>query len=254
VLDGSRVHPRDAVAAVFGTDAIGEGEARVEAQSGVLELAGEGTLALFDAQALGAEALSMLAVALREGRASRQGSTEAFALKPRVVLFLRDTPVESGLPAELCEAIGDAWIAVPSLAARSEDLEARVLLAIDRACRALGREPLGIGRDAMECLRVWPFPGDDRELDEAIERAVQSAKGRITVEDLPSPIGRSLTGASASVRPPSGADADTYDALERRILEAALERSAGNKSEAARSLGLARTTFLDKLRKYGLRE
>lgn len=175
-------------------------------------------------------------------------------MAPRVVLFLRDNPVASGLPAELCEALSDDWLTVPSLAARSEDLEARVLLAIDRGCRALGREPIGIGRDAMESLRVWPFPGDDRELDEVIERAVAIASGRITVEDLPTPIGRSRGATSTSQRPSAPADAETFDALERRILEAALERASGNKSEAARALGLARTTFLDKLRKYGLRD
>lgn len=254
-IDASRVHPRDAVAALFGTEAQGEADARIEAQAGVLELAGQGTLAVFDAQALGAEALSALAVALREGRAARVGAADSYALGARVVLFLRENPVASGLPAELCEALGDDWLTVPSLAARSEDIEGRVLLAIDRACRALGREPVGIGRDAMESLRVWPFPGDDRELDEAIERAVGVASGRITVEDLPAPIGRSR-GATAtpSQRPSAPVDAETFDALERRILEAALERASGNKSEAARALGLARTTFLDKLRKYGLRD
>lgn len=266
-LDASRVHPRDAVATLFGTESSLEGEARVEAQAGALELAGEGTLGLFDAQALGHEALSALAVALREGVASRvrRGSmtrpedaaqaahreAHAYPVKARVVLFLRDAPITSGLPAELCEALGEDALSVPSLAARSEDLEARVLLAIDRACRVLGREPMGIGREALEALRVWPFPGDDRELDEVIERAALVASGRITVEDLPSPVGRPRS--AASVRPSGLVDAETFDALERRILEAALERSNGNKSEAARALGLARTTFLDKLRKHGLR-
>jgi DNA-binding NtrC family response regulator len=255
VLDGSRVHPRDALAALFGTAASEEGSARVEAQAGVLELSGEGTVALFDAQALGAEALSALAVALRTRRVRRVGGTDERALSARVLLVLRAPPVESGLPAELCEALGDEWIRVPSLAARSEDLEARVLLAIDRACRARGREPLGIGREALEALRAWPFPGDDRELDEVIERAVGCAREKITLEDLPAPIGRTPSSATAgSIRPPSSADAESFEALERRILEAALERSAGNKSEAARALGLARTTFLDKLRKHGLRE
>lgn len=253
-IDASRVHPRDAVAALFGTAAQIDGDSRVEAQAGVIELAGEGTLGIYDAQALGTDALSALAVALRESKASRVGSSESYPIRARIALFLRENPVASGLPAELCEALGNEWITVPSLAARSEDIEARVLLAIDRACRSLGREPIGIGRDAMEALRAWPFPGDDRELDEVIERASITASGRITVEDLPAPIGRSRSSPSSAPKPTAAADAETFDALERRILEAALERANGNKSEAARALGLARTTFLDKLRKYGLRE
>jgi DNA-binding NtrC family response regulator len=255
VIDGSRVHPRDALATLFGTAASGEGDARVDAQAGVLELAGEGTVALFDAQALGTEALSALAEALRARIVRRMGGGEPRPLTARVVLVLRDPPIESGLPAELCEALGDACVRVPSLAARSEDLEARVLLAIDRACRASCREPLGIAREALDALRAWPFPGDDRELDEVIERAVQCAKEKITREDLPAAIG---SGASilhgGTSRTTSSADAESFESLERRILESALERAAGNKSEAARALGLARTTFLDKLRKHGLRE
>jgi DNA-binding NtrC family response regulator len=219
----------------------------------VIELAGHGTLGIFDAQALGTEALSALATALRDRKASRVGASESYPIHARVLLFLRDAPVASGLPAELCEALGPHWITVPSLAARSEDIEARVLLAIDRACRTLGREPIGISRDAMEALRAWPFPGDDRELDEAIEHAVRKATGRITTEDLPSPIGRARGSGSNGPKSSIMADAETFDALERRILQAALERAAGNKSEAARALGLARTTFLDKLRKHGLR-
>ena len=90
--------------------------------------------------------------------------------------------------------------------------------------------------------------------------------GRITLEDLPAAIAKpnltntsngTATGTQNSSRTDNAlnsADSETYDALEKRILEAALERTNGNKSEAARSLGLARTTFLDKLRKHGLRE
>lgn len=271
VVDASRMHPRDASATVFGTDASGEGDTRVEAQAGAIELAGEGTLAIFDVQALSADALAQLTALLRvnseskTSKTTRVGGITEYTLRAKILLFARKSAVDSGLPAELCELLmqqgeGES-VKVPSLAARVDDLETRVLLAIERSCRVLGKEPVGIGRDAMEALRMWPWPGEDRELDEVIERAVGTAHGgRITVEDLPAPIGRpSLTGApGGATRAESNAmtatDTETYDALEKRILEAALERSNGNKSEAARALGLARTTFLDKLRKHGLRE
>jgi two-component system response regulator HydG len=265
VVDASRMHPRDASATLFGTDASGEGDTRVEAQAGAVELAGDGTLAIFDVQALSAEALAQLTSLLGPAKqTTRVGGVTEYTLRARVLLFARKSAVDSALPATLCELVEAEPVKVPSLAGRVEDLETKVLLAIERACRVLGRDPVGIGREAMEALRMWPWPGDDRELDEVIERAVSTAHGgRITVEDLPLLVAKGSAGVATTALRVDGrlegvtlsaAESETYDALERRILEASLERSNGNKSEAARELGLARTTFLDKLRKHGLRE
>ena len=99
----------------------------------------------------------------------------------------------------------------------------------------------------MEALVDHDWPGDVAELELVIELAVASARGKtIAMSDLPplawpaSDDGESLDG--------------TYVEVERRLLERALQRSGGNKSEAARRLGLKRTTFLDKLRRYGLEQ
>src|SRR5262249_50445931 len=150
-----------------------------------------------------------------------------------------------------------------ALGARPEDLETLVLFGIDRACRTLGRAPVGIASDALAALREYTWPGNERELFDTLERAVGSARGpRPTLGGLslgPSAagmVGDRASGVSRASVPPVDAreaDGETFDALERRILSSALERAGGNKSEAARALGLARTTFLDKLRKYGLR-
>ncbi|MDP3275324.1 MAG: helix-turn-helix domain-containing protein [Deltaproteobacteria bacterium] len=255
VLDASGVHPRDALAALFGSAAMDDGEVQFPAQSGVLELAGEGTLGLFDAHALGPEALARLTVALREGLAQREGESLRYPVRARVVFFLREPPMACGFPSELCALFEGEPAQVPSLAARHEDLETRVLFGIDRACRLWSREPLGISREALDALRAWPFVGDERELDAALEHAARIARGaRIAVDDLPGTMSAGVISSHGhSIRPPGGAEAETYDALERRILEAALERASGNKSEAARALGLARSTFLDKLKRHGLR-
>ena len=128
-----------------------------------------------------------------------------------------------------------------------------VMLTAAAAVRDLAAE---VGADA------WlgkPYGLD--ELFDVLERAAAKARGdRVVLDDLPAAVVASApAGVNGDTRgrtsvSPVGEDAATYEALERRILETALERTGGNKSEAARSLGLARTTFLDKLRKFGLRE
>jgi DNA-binding NtrC family response regulator len=119
-----------------------------------------------------------------------------------------------------------------------------VLLALDRAARTQGRPPVGIDQAALDVLLTHDFPGNLRELGSVIERAVRAARGpKVLRDDLPP-----LDPGTPEEHPLTG----TYEAIERRLLEHALLRAAGNKSEAARLLALKRTTFLDKLRRYQL--
>jgi DNA-binding NtrC family response regulator len=99
----------------------------------------------------------------------------------------------------------------------------------------------------MGALVDHDWPGDVAELELVIELAVTEASTQtIALSDLPALAwpgaeeGESLSG--------------TYAEVECRLLERALLRSGGNKSEAARMLGLKRTTFLDKLRRHGLEQ
>jgi DNA-binding NtrC family response regulator len=265
LLDAASIHPRDALATLVGdariVGASDEGSSSVpppapdrwRVQPGALDLAREGTLAILDLAALGADAHAALADALRTRRVAALGGGEPHAFTARVVVTLRAPVASSGLPADLARMLSTTVLTVPPLRSRSEDLETLVLFAIDRALRLTGHPSVGVGRDAMAALRAYTWPGNELELRDVLEHAVQSAKGpRIEVSDLPMAIVGAASPGRSSVPPPDGAG-ETYDALERRILESALERASGNKSEAARSLGLARTTFLDKLRKHGLR-
>jgi DNA-binding NtrC family response regulator len=149
------------------------------------------------------------------------------------------------LDPELARCFSGAGLTIPSLRQRREDVPSLVLLAIDRSCRVLARAPLGISQEAMATLVDHDWPGDVAELELVVELATTRASGRtITPPDLP-PLAWPASDDRESL---SG----TYLEVERRLLERALLRSGGNKSEAARMLGLKRTTFLDKLRRHGL--
>lgn len=243
VADCLSIRPGRAFAALFGED---EGGAP---HPGWLRLAHGGTALLTDVPSLPLDAQRALADALATRSARAEGTGTSFVLDARIFATSRvdlATLVAAGaFDAELAERLGALTLVVPGLAERHEDLGSLVLLAIDRACRGLGKATVGVEDAAMTALETFAFGGGVRELDDIIERAVRRADGpRITVADLAldAPV------EAASDEAWSG----TWAEHEVRMLEKALERAGGNKSEAARLLGLKRTTFLDKLRRSGL--
>lgn len=243
VADCAAVRPERSEAAL-----LGEEGAEGAAHPGWLRLAAGGTLFLLDVPALSREAQRALAEALAVRQARAVGAAGAYAVDTRIIATseraLDELLSASAFDAELGQWLAPLALDVPPLRDRREDLPSLVLLALDRAARTLGRDPIGIDPSALEVLVTHDFPGNLGELQSVIDRAVRASHGsKVTREDLPR-----LTG-SASTEDPLGG---TYEAIERRLLEHALLRAAGNKSEAARLLGLKRTTFLDKLRRYQL--
>jgi DNA-binding NtrC family response regulator len=240
IADCANVRAEEAELALFG-DELRHGT------PGWLRLAAGGTLFLDRATALGTEVLRQLdeAIATRSARPSGFGSP--YALDVRVVLGVHDDPAalveRSSMDPGLAERVRALRVEIPPLRARPEDLGSLVLFAIDRACRASGAATLGIAEDALAELASHDWPGNELELFALIERAVRRASPpRITRADVGSLVVR------APAAPLEGSLAD----IERRALETALARAGGNKSEAARLLGIARTTFLDKLKRAGI--
>jgi two-component system response regulator HydG len=127
----------------------------------------------------------------------------------------------------------------------------------------MGRPAAGISRDAREWLLAYPWPGNVRELRNAIERAILLCDGGlITREHLPAAIVRpetaranggvpSLNGAldPATPLPAGGVD---LEEVERSLVEKALRDTRGNKSRAARLLGLTRAQLYSRIEKYGV--
>jgi DNA-binding NtrC family response regulator len=108
----------------------------------------------------------------------------------------------------------------------------------------------------MRCLMAYPWPGNVRQLENAIERAVAFSAGRqqIDITDLPGEIQQAQEQAlsSAIALPEDGMDLDAFIAnIERELIERSLERTGGNKGQAARLLNLKRTTLVEKLKRMG---
>jgi DNA-binding NtrC family response regulator len=114
--------------------------------------------------------------------------------------------------------------------------------------------PLTVSQEAMRRLMAYPWPGNVRQLENAVERAVAFTAGRsqIDVGDLPTEVqqARETVAASAVILPEDGMDLDAYVAgIERELIQRSLERTGGNKGQAARLLNLKRTTLVEKLKR-----
>lgn len=243
VADCSAAPADQAMSLLFGSER--------EHHAGWFQSATGGTLLLRDIPALSKQAQARLASALIEHDELEEETGQTLGVRPRIIATSRATLAElqrrDALDPDLARCLSGPGLKIPPLRDRREDVPSLALLAIDRACRILAREPVGIDQAAMVALVDHEWPGDVAELELVIELAVgRTSSKTICVADLPP-----LTWPGAARGEPLDG---THLEVERRLLEHALSRSGGNKSEAARILGLKRTTFLDKLRRHGLEQ
>lgn len=149
----------------------------------------------------------------------------------------------------------DFPIEVPPLRERGGDIQLLAEVFIERASRRLERKPLRMTRSASALLRGYRWPGNVRELEKVITRAVlmSSDDDRIRDRHLPAQLQNGVVDASSSV--PEGAPRPMKEQvaeLERQIIRTTLERTAWNRSEAARQLRISYPTLLQKIRIYKL--
>jgi two-component system response regulator AtoC len=150
-------------------------------------------------------------------------------------------------------------IVLPPLRERREDIGLLAAYFLDRAAKRAGRE-LEFSEEAQQLLERYDYPGNVRELENAIEHAVAVADGsRIRSEDLPAVFTatRLLPRAQDAGAPAAEAlpdrDGWTLAQVERDHIERVLARHRWNATAAARQLGISRTTLWRKLKEYGIR-
>jgi two-component system response regulator AtoC len=147
-------------------------------------------------------------------------------------------------------------IHVPALRERREDVPLLVQHFIDRLCREQTppRAPMTVSQEAMRVLMAFQWPGNVRQLENTVERAIALSPGRSQIElrDLPADIQGAAAAPELSgvLFPDGGIDFDAYvAAIERALIRESLERTHGNKRQAAKLLNLKRTTLIEKLKR-----
>jgi PAS domain S-box-containing protein len=138
-------------------------------------------------------------------------------------------------------------LALPPLRERREDIPVLAQHFIDRFNRIKGRDVTGLSRDALAAFMDHDWPGNIREMENAIEHAfILCHGGLIELNHLPEPLS-SAAASSGSIL--TGA---TLEEIEARVIRDALERNRGRKLATARELGIHKTTLWRKMKRLGL--
>jgi DNA-binding NtrC family response regulator len=148
-------------------------------------------------------------------------------------------------------------IEVPPLRERKDDVPLLVQHFLDRHNEEKGRKVEGVSAPALDHLMAYDWPGNVRELENLIERmVVMRGEGVLDVSDLPAALRRGAASALDPVVPALGAAGlpfnDVIDRIETKLICDALQRTGGNKNQAALLLGLNRTTLIEKIKKKGI--
>jgi transcriptional regulator with GAF, ATPase, and Fis domain len=237
---------------------------------GRFEVADGGTLFLDEVGDITLEVQTKLLRVLQEMTFERVGSSEPVQVNVRLIAAthqnLEQLIATGRFREDLYYRLNVISISVPPLRERPEDIPELALHFLRLNAQRSGKIVTQIDDDALMTLKAYSWPGNIRQLENILERAVVVAEGStITVQDLPSEImdarlktdtwnAGSVNGDSRLPRGTFGlrAEREDRDRRERERLVRALAATKGNKAEAARVLGLARSTLLSRLKKHGL--
>jgi two-component system response regulator PilR (NtrC family) len=145
---------------------------------------------------------------------------------------------------------------MPPLRERAEDIPQLAEILLARLSESSGLPPVRLSEGALRALKAYAFPGNVRELENILERAMALSSGEfIEADDLlldPSDMGEA---SPATPSTPGGADLQEYlDQVERHVIEEALEKSGGNRTAAARALGVTFRSLRYRLERLGIKE
>jgi DNA-binding NtrC family response regulator len=215
---------------------------------GRFELADAGTLFLDEIGTVPLALQSKLLRVLQTGDVERVGSSKARHVDVRVISAtnanLQQEVAESRFREDLLFRLNTIEIHLPSLRDRRDDIPALAAHFLRRHATRYRKSLAGFDSGAMQVLLAHPWPGNIRELDHAVERAVLMAQGeQLRAADLGL---RMTTGAAPRLE-----DLPLED-VEKMLIQKALSRYGGNVSRAAQALGLSRSALYRRIASYGL--
>lgn len=216
-------------------------------RKGRFEMADNGTIFLDEIATISTKMQIDLLRVLETKKFTRVGGNKEISSDFRVICATnRDlrTMVEQGsFREDLYYRLNVVNIFVPPLRERVQDIPLLVEYFIKKYCASMNKPPVTIENSALKSLEEYNFPGNVRELENMIERAIVVGNGKkITLRDLP------LEKASVSAR------VESLDDLEKNHISYILDKYNWNISRAAKALRVDRVTLYNKISKYGLRK
>jgi DNA-binding NtrC family response regulator len=236
-------------------------------RQGRLEQAHKGTLLLDEVGTMSPALQMKLLRVLQEREFERVGDSHTIKVDVRVIAATNSELgrlVAAGqFREDLFYRLNVIPVQLPPLRERKDDVPLLVhhfleKFEAERAAHpgAKPAERLTVSQEGMRRLMAYHWPGNVRQLENAIERAVVFTAGRsqIDIGDLPVEVQQAEEAAlsSAVTLPENGVDLGEFIAnIERELIQRSLERTGGNKGQAARLLNLKRTTLVEKLKRFG---
>jgi len=214
---------------------------------GMFELASGSTLFLDEIGDMPMHLQVKLLRVIQERKIQRLGGTQRLPINVRILAAtnrkLEERIAEGLFREDLYYRLNVIHIQLPALRERREDIPLLAGHFIKKYNAAIGKRVEGMQTDAIRALQHYNFPGNVRELENIIERAVILAeKKTITLKDL---------GMLPTAPQPAEMHA-TMDEIQKQAIINTLTRCDGNRSKAARELGLDRKTIQNKIKEYGL--
>ncbi|HVP66537.1 MAG TPA: sigma-54 dependent transcriptional regulator [Anaeromyxobacteraceae bacterium] len=233
-----------------------------ESKPGLFEVAGSGTLFLDEVGELPPPVQVKLLRALQERRIRRVGSQKDLSISARILAATNrdlEREVKAGrFREDLFYRLNVVQIRLPALRERREDIPVFVEHFLERFSAELGRKKPRVLPEVSRLLAAYHWPGNLRELANVLERAATLAEGDVIGPELLPPALRgglsdAPTPSVPAELPAEGLDLEAHlDAIERSLLEQALARAGGVKTEAARVLSLSFRSLRYRLAKFGI--
>jgi two-component system response regulator PilR (NtrC family) len=228
---------------------------------GLFDEAQAGTLFLDEVGELPLSLQPKLLRALQEGTVKRVGGNREIPVDARIVSATNKdlkAEVDAGrFREDLYYRLNVIALEIPPLRERRDDILLLGQHFLGKYAEAFGRPIKGFDREVIEALEGYDYPGNVRELENLVERAVALETGEyLSAGSLPGSLRRERGRGPLEFRgiPVDGMDLEgLLDTLERRYLEEALDRTGGNKTEAARMLGLSFRSLRYRLEKLGMK-
>jgi two-component system, NtrC family, response regulator AtoC len=228
----------------------------VGARQGRFEQAHKGTLFLDEVGTMSTALQMKLLRALQEREFERVGDNQTIKVDVRVIAAtnsdLGKMVSEGSFREDLYYRLNVIPIQLPPLRERRDDIPILVKHFLEKFSASTAT----VSQGAMRLLMAYPWPGNVRQLENAVERAVALSAGRETLDvaDLPSEVQTTTQPAATPFVdfPDDGLDMPSYlAAIEKDLIQRALDRTRGNRNRAADLLGIKRTTLVEKLRRLG---
>ena len=227
-------------------------------KKGLFEVADRGTLFLDEIAELDVAMQAKLLRALQEHKIRRVGGTHETSVDVRVVAAtnrdLRAMVADGRFRDDLYYRINVLSIDVPPLRERREDIPVLIDYFLRKHTRNTSRLVRGLDAETKKLMLDYSWPGNVRQLESAIERAILLCEGEfITIEDLPLEVRQEASPASqgAFKLPPEGI---SFEDVERDLIMQAMEQTDYNITKSAKLLGLTFRTLQYRLEKFGIKK